>query len=352
MILVDAQQNIAFNAQQFSREYQSWAWRQRRASAADAPPATTSLRDTLLARIAIVISSITVLPEASPPPMGERLHRYRNDEEARQLAHWQLDYYRRLADEAEQIQLITSRDALDAVLKSWAGEQPLDKRRQGIVMQLKGAAPISSPQQFEEWHGWGLRAVAPGWGQSRYVSSADGGLTRLGFALLEALGSQKALLDIAGMSARAAAAALDRYEGPIFASHGSPRAISGGERCLADAALSRLAERGGVLGIMLYNRFLKKSWHPSDRKDSVTLAHWVDAVDHVCQVTGSAEFVGLGSDIDGGYAYSALPSAVDTSSDLWLLRRALLARGFSLEQAAAILGGNMLRVLRESLADG
>ena len=106
------------------------------------------------------------------------------------------------------------------------------------------------------------------------------------------------------------------------------------------------------MGIMVYNRYLRKDWHPADRNRQVTLSHWVDAVDYVCQLTGSVAYVGLGSDIDGGYSSRALPMAIDTSSDLWMLRRSLLERGFSDAETAAILGGNMLRKLDESLPDG
>ncbi len=351
MLIVDAQQNIAFNAQQLGRDYTAWAWRQRRElPPRDAPIATTSFRDNLLAGVAVVVGGIAVLPESAPDLKSWQRFSYRTQDDAQRLARGQLDYYHRLADEHDQIQLILTQSDLAAVLESWQGDKAIDQRLQGIVVQLKGAEPISEPKQFEAWHGAGVRLVAPAWGPSRYAA-VDGDLTRLGYELLEALASAGALLDIVGLSERGAADAIDRYAGPVIASHGSPRQICGVSRCISDAAIIRLAERGGVLGIMMYNRYLRRDWHPADPKRSVSLQHWVNAVDHVCQLTGSVDHVGLGSDIDGGYAYSALPRDVDTSSDLRLLERALLEGGFSTEETAAILGGNMLRVLTASLPD-
>ena len=67
MLIIDAQQNIAFNAQQLGRDFTAWAWLQRqREPKRDLPPAMTSLRDNLLGRIAIVFGSLQVISESSP----------------------------------------------------------------------------------------------------------------------------------------------------------------------------------------------------------------------------------------------------------------------------------------------
>ncbi len=353
--IVDAQQNIAFNAQQLGLDYARWAWRQRgKDSRQDMPPAVTSLRDNMLARVAIVFASLQVLSESTPGLAPWQRYTYRSAADAQQLALWQMDYYRRLADDHDQIRLILTREDLDQVRQTWRDENEIGKRVQGIVVKMKGAEPISEPRQLEEWLEYGLRAVAPAWHPTRYSASAgaDGGLTLLGYELLDVMAGFNVLLDISAMSEGAAADALDVYEGAIIASHSNPRYFNNDPRCLSDEQIRRLAERDGVIGIMMYNRFLRKDWHPHDRKRQVTLSHWVDAVDYVCQLTGSVAHVGLGSDIDGGYPYQALPAAIDTSSDLWLLNRALRERGFDEVEATQILGGNMLRKLKESLPEG
>lgn len=353
MIIVDAQQNIAFNAQQLGRDYKTWAWHQRRADTrGDATPATTSLYDNLLGKVAVVFGSLQVVAESSPHRQAWQQYSYRSTSDARQLAQWQLDYYRRLADESDRIRLILVQEDLSSVLASWDTGKSIGQRLQGIVMLMKGADAIAEPQQCEAWLENGLRILAPAWRRNQYTDGYEGDLTLSGYELLEVMAGFDVLLDIAGLSERAAAAAIERYAGPVFASHTSPRHFHDSPRCLADSLIHRLAERDGVMGIMVYNRFLRKDWHPSDPKRRVTLSHWVDAVDYVCQLTGSVLHVGLGSDIDGGYAYSSLPDRIDTASDLWLLLNALLQRGFSTDDASAILGGNMLRKLRESLPDG
>ena len=341
MLIVDAQQNIAFNAQQVGRDFTRWAWQQRDADAGrKLPPATASLRDNLLGRVAIIFAGIAVISEISPARQSWQRYSYRTAADAGALARWQLDHYRRLADDQDNIQLILTQDDLSAVLESWAPEKTIADRIQGIVVSMKGAEPIAEPLQCEEWLEHGARIIAPAWGPTRYAAAADrdGDLSALGYELLEVLAGYNILLDIAGMSESAAASALDGYDGALIASHANPRYFQDSPRCLSDALIGRLAERGGVIGIMVYNGYLRRDWHPTDPKRRVTISHWVDAVDYVCQLTGSAAHVGLGSNIDGGYSLSSLPDELDTSSDLWLLRAALLERGFSTDEAGAILG--------------
>lgn len=352
MIIVDAQQNIAFNAQQLGLDYTRWAWHQRQG--AEDPPPVASLRDNMLGRVAIVFGSLQVLSESTPGLHAWQRYTYRTAADARQLALWQMDSYRRLADDHDRIRLILTRDDLDDVLETWRDDESIDQGLHGIVVKMKGAEPVSEPKQLEEWLEYGVRIVAPAWQQTRYAGSArsDDGLTLLGYELLEVMAGFLVLLDVSALSERATAEALERYEGAIIASHSNPRYFCQSRRCLPDELIRRLAERDGVVGIMVYNRFLRNDWHPGDRKREVSLSHWVDAVDYVCQLTGSVAHVGLGSDIDGGYPYRALPTDIDTSSDLWLLCRLLVERGFSEAEAEAILGGNMLRKLRECLPNG
>ena len=86
MVIVDAQQNIAFNAQQLGLDYTRWAWHQRHdATGADRPPPVASLRDNMLGRVAIVFGSLQVLSESAPGWQAWQRFTYRTAADAQPI---------------------------------------------------------------------------------------------------------------------------------------------------------------------------------------------------------------------------------------------------------------------------
>ncbi len=352
MFIIDAHQNTAYNAQQLNRDFTKWAWQTRRQEfGLELPLPMTSLRDNLLGRVAISFASLKVVPEESPYKKTWEQIAYRNPRQAYEQAMWQLDYYKRLEDENSSFQIIHTQSDLETVVQSWDDGKGIADHIHGVVILMQGADPILEPKQFEEWLEQGVRIVAPAWQQTAYASSAeyDGELTLLGYDLLEILASYKAILDLSDLSERGFKQAIEAYEGTVIVSHANPRYFYDSPRSLSDDMIHRLADRDGVMGIMVYNRYLRQDWHPTDPKRNVSLLHIVDTIDYVCQLTGTVNHVGIGSNIDAGYDYRALPEELDTSSDLWTLKSLLQERGFSDDNVQAILGGNMLRKLQQSL---
>ena len=156
-------------------------------------------------------------------------------------------------------------------------------------------------------------------------------------------------LDLSHMSDRAIAEALDFFGGPVVASHANSRALVPFERNLSDGTIRRISARDGVVGIMPLNWALDPAWKTHRDKARVALDTVVDAVDHVGQLTGDADHVGIGSDFDGGQGVEIAPDGIDTVADLPRLADRLSARGYGDAAVAAIMGGNWLRVLRGAL---
>ena len=75
-----------------------------------------------------------------------------------------------------------------------------------------------------------------------------------------------------------------------------------------------------------------------------TLAQVADHIDHVRQVAG-IDHVGIGSDFDG---IDFGPKGLEDVSKFPDLVAELLARGYSDEDAKKVIGGNVLRVMREA----
>ncbi len=114
------------------------------------------------------------------------------------------------------------------------------------------------------------------------------GLTLLGAQVLEAMASQGLAVDVAHASPRLLAALLGQEQARIFCSHTGVAALGPRWRNLDDAALRRIADRGGVIGIIFGTPYL------GDRRlDAVA-----DHIEHAVRVAGE-EAVCLGSDFDG-----------------------------------------------------
>ena len=221
---------------------------------------------------------------------------------------------------------------------------------------MEGVEGIRAPEEMEEWWELGVRLAGPVWAGTRFCGGTyePGGFTNEGYALLEVMAELGYTLDISHMTETAALQALDRYEGPVIASHANARAlIKGvqGERQLTDLTIRRLIERDGVMGVLPFNRFLRPDWKDTDDRQLVTLRTLAAHIDHICQLAGDALHTGLGTDFDGGFGWPAVPYEINTIADLQKLAPVLAEYGYSDESIANILGGNWRRHLERTLPE-
>jgi membrane dipeptidase len=356
MIIVDAHEDIAYNALCYGRDYRRSALETRKletdpALIARRGTATIGLPDALLGRVALVFSTIFVAPDDGEANKAWSNFTYKTPEQAYKLGIDQLDYYNRIADESDKIRQVKTNADLDAVLETWADGKTTADHKQGLVLLMENADPILEPRQFEEWFERGVRIVGPAWAGTRYAGGTGqpGPLTKLGYELLNVMADFKAILDLSHLAEEACLQALDHYDGTVIASHSNPRSFRNTDRHLTDTMIRKLAERDGVMGVVLYNRFLSDDWTSSDPKSKIPLTRVLDAVDYVCQLTGSAAHVGIGTDFDGGFGQESIPEDLDTVTDLLKIGDALTARGYALSDVEAIMGGNMIRKLRQAL---
>jgi membrane dipeptidase len=75
-------------------------------------------------------------------------------------------------------------------------------------------------------------------------------------------------------------------------------------------------------------------------------------MDYVCQMAGDAYHVGLGSDFDGGFGLQSVPAEIDTIADLRKIIPLLVQKGYTEVDISAILGGNWLTHLQNTLPGG
>lgn len=357
MLVVDAHEDLAWNMLAFGRDYTLAATETRRRERFAEPPLHNG--DTLLGwpdyqrgKVAVVFASLFAAPARRR--LGDwDTQCYTNTNQANTIYRDQLDAYHRLTDDhPDEFRLIGSREDLRSVLAHWKDEE--EEHPVGLVILMEGAEGVRAPGELEEWWELGVRIIGPAWAGTRFCGGTGepGPLTTEGYNLLDGMADLGLVLDLSHMDEQAVLQALDHYPEAIIATHANAAALLKGaeiNRFLSDRAIRGLIDRDGIIGIVPFNRFLDFNWQPNDGRRAVTLQHVVAQIDHICQIAGNAQHVGIGSDFDGGFGLQSVPAEIDSIADLQKLVLLLTEKGYTNRDIAGILGENWLSLLRHTL---
>jgi microsomal dipeptidase-like Zn-dependent dipeptidase len=207
----------------------------------------------------------------------------------------------------------------------------------GGVLSLEGAHGLEGdPENVDTLFHAGFRMLGlVHMMDNEMAGSAHGiekhGLTPTGREAVRRALERGMVLDLAHASPRAIDDVLAMVDRPVVSSHGGVRGTCDSVRNLADEHVRGIAATGGVIGIGLYEF----------ATGGKTIEATVRAMGYVADLVG-IEYVALGSDFDGA-------ATVVDATGLPMLSQGLLHEGFSEDDVAAIMGGNALRVLRETL---
>jgi len=119
---------------------------------------------------------------------------------------------------------------------------------------------------------------------------------------------------------------------PVVVSHTGVKGTCNNTRNLSDEHLKAIAKTGGVIGIGFWDTAVCGT-------DAKAIAK---AIRYAVNIAG-IEHIGLGSDFDG-----AVTTPFDTTG-LAQITDALLAEAFSESDIEKIMGGNIIRLLKENL---
>jgi len=200
-------------------------------------------------------------------------------------------------------------------------------------------------------------------GVGRPAENRHGGLTDFGRDVIREMNRLGMMVDVSHVSDDTFWDVIEVSQAPVIATHSSCRAITDIPRNMTDEMIEAMAEKGGVIAIGLGCGFVNKEsadtsrwFNPAiyDRTDieivPATLEQVVAHIDHAVEIAG-IDAVGLGSDFEG---VECTPIGLEDASKMPNLTRALLEHGYSREDVTKILGGNILRVMRDvqRFADG
>lgn len=331
MFIADAHLDLAYNVVR-GRDPRRPAVEQ---PVADKEIATVGLPDLRAGGVGLICATIFC------SPASYREGGYRDGEEARRQALGQLTTYRQWIDEGLMRFVKRGEDLRDPANGSVT--------QATAILLLEGGDAIRSPDDLPAWFDAGLRVVGLAWRRTRAAGGTGepGGLTDFGRLLVREFDQIGILHDLSHLAEDAFWELLQQSRRPVMATHSNCRAIVPTDRQLSDPMIKAIAQRGGVIGINFYEKFLLPPAEVGKRR--ATLADVVLHIRHICDTTSSAAHVGLGTDMDGGLGREQIPVEITTSADLPRLAEALSAAGFGDEDVGRIMGGNWLDFFRRTL---
>jgi membrane dipeptidase len=276
-----------------------------------------------------------------------------------------------------------NRDRMALALTADDAERLHREGKRIAFMSIENSWPLGEDLSLlETFHRLGVRMAGPVHSRNNQLADSTtdtarwNGLSPLGRQWVAEMNRLGMLVDGSHSSDAAFDQMLQLSRVPIILSHSGPRAIYDHKRNLDDERMRRLARAGGVM--FMNTIFLapddrsdersaiearQQSWHrltPAERRrlladkaardaqqpfTTATLDHFMRSMLHAIRVMG-VDHVGLGADWDGG-------GGVQGMEDISLLPRVterLRREGFSEGDIAKIMGGNLLRVMRQAEA--
>jgi membrane dipeptidase len=213
------------------------------------------------------------------------------------------------------------------------------------------------------------------WADSATDTPTVKGLTKFGEEVVREMNVMGMMVDLSHVSPDTMKATLKVTKAPVIFSHSSARAVADHPRNVPDDVLKLVKANNGVVMVNFYSGFVTpegaraltkmfevgrelRAKYPDDEvKYKEAVREWnrandypagtahivVDHIEHVINVAG-VDHVGLGSDYDG---INKLPKQLEDVSTYPVITQELLNRGHSPEDIKKILGGNLIRVMRD-----
>ena len=225
--------------------------------------------------------------------------------------------------------------------------------------------------RLEILYGLGIRLLGITWSEANSLGSGlkektDGGLTAFGHQVVERSNKIGMAIDIAHCGDQTCLDVIEASKKPVFISHAGARAVWNSNRMMPDEVLLACARKGGVIGIEAAPGTTLSEKYPEQGIESVFdhLTYCVDVmgIDHVAfgpdtmygdhsgiHAVASEQFSGAlakkGAKEMPQIPYvKGLENPTESANNIV---RYLVKSGYSDSEIEKIIGGNVMRVLKE-----
>lgn len=350
MFIFDAHLDLAMNALEWNRDLR-WTVddiRESEKGMTDKPDRgknTVSLKAMRQGNIGLCVATQI----ARYVKKSSSLPGWHSPEQAWAQTQGQLAWYNAMESCGEMTQ-ITNRIELLSHLDYW--KNTTDKKKKvGYILSLEGADSIVDLSYLDMAYQNGLRAIGPAhYGPGTYAHGTDssGGIGTKGKALLKRIQELNLILDATHLCDESFWETMKIYDGPIWASHNNCRVFVDHNRQFSDEQIKELINRDAVIGIALDAWMMVPNWvrgQSTPDNMNVTLNQMIDNIDHICQLAGNSNHVGIGTDLDGAFGKEQSPLDLNTIADLQKVPNMLKDKGFNAEDIDKIMHQNFIDFL-------
>jgi len=354
MFIVDAHLDLSMNAMEWNRDLRMSVdeIRSREIGMNDKPDrakGTVAFPELRKGNIGLVVATQI----ARYVEKGSVLPGWNSPEQAWAQTQAQLAWYKEM-ERVGEMTMIANLDQLEKHLTLWNSNLPNEKKPIGYILSLEGADSLTALEHLQVAYNYGLRAVGPAhYGPGRYANGTDasGRLNDAGKQLLKEMERLNMILDATHLCDDAFWDAMELYNGPIWASHNNCRALVNHNRQFSDEMIKVLIEKEAVIGIALDAWMMVPNWErgiSAPKKMNCSLEVMLDHIDHICQLAGNTNHVGIGTDLDGAFGKEQSPYDLETIADLQKLPQLLERRGYSAKDIENMMHGNWITFLTKN----
>ncbi len=276
-------------------------------------------------------------------------HGWSSMEQAWAQTQGQLGWYKEMEKNGEMYH-IYDLNTLDNQIENWQKETK--KKPIGYILSLEGADSIVNIDYLEKSYMLGLRAIGPAhYGPGVYAHGTDsnGSIGQKGKELVKKIEELNLILDVTHLSDTSFWETIEIYNGNLWASHNNCRKFVNHNRQFSDDQIKEIIRRDGVIGVPLDAWMMVPNWirgKSTPETMGVTLNQMIENIDHICQLSGNSNHVGIGTDLDGAFGIEQTPTDIDTIADLQKIPLMLKKIGFPENDIEKVMNKNFISFLR------